>query len=97
MQSALHDVDTACAAGSIRVPTDVCGVLLLTRQRVHAIVDLQSSHSARLAALSKKDDAMHCVSIVEVERDDAFRRDTLLDSFLTAKYAKLQTVQRATK
>lgn len=50
-----------------------------------------------MAALSEKKDAMQCLSFVELERDSTLRCDTVLESSLAAKDAKLQAAEHVTK
>lgn len=64
VRSSFNDVKTACAAGGIKVPTDLCGVLLLTCQGVQAIIDFRSRDASRVAALSKKDDALRWLEAI---------------------------------
>lgn len=97
MRPSFDDVERPCASGDIRVPTDFCGVLSFTRQGFQAIVHSLPGDDARASALYDKCDAILPVTVVDVKRDDASRRDPVVASSLEAKDARLQAEQCATK
>lgn len=48
-----------------------------------------------MSALSEKDDAMQCDTVIEAERYDTLRRATVLESFLAANDAQLEAAHCA--
>lgn len=66
-------------------------------QGPQATADSLANDTALVAALSKKNDALRLVIVVEVERDDASRRVTIRDSSFAATNADLQAVEHEKK
>lgn len=71
------------------------GVVSVTSQSVQARARLWSSHAALVTTLFEKDDPLRGVTATHADRDDAWRRSTVMDSSIAPKDGALEARQCA--